>query len=882
MMSADVPVIVDATPPIITNYSRDQCEADALEAGLEPNALYDQVHELSGVRMSERTLDGMLLAHGVDPRTLTNKTDKARVLCGVVVPPGTPLSRSHSGGASPKTPPAGFAAPVPRNATFVEAPLPPPMLGSATSSAYLGGLSTRALMAYADGAEPAARALPPTVNEEDDNASTTGSIASTTNASTTLTTTGGAAAASGTDPTPCETSNLRRRVSHLTAAVQPLLAPLATAAASSMGGSAASMAVAQGAAVVGAAGVAAVGGYTSSVTTHEHHTQSQEMSRRLQKVAMEQDRRHHREAQGLSTQLQREAMMQEARQHRQALWREDKQMRHTLEHDQRLHEDALRVDHRLHFEGILATLREQDREADHDLWEQRTERFQMLMTVSSLLIAGGFALVVEGQLPTDPGCWDLFGSGKTNCSEPGRVAMIEVAAVHYVLLASGLGFLLGCVMGCLALTGRFAEFMDLRVQKQQLLNKDLRRAAVKMIGDVEHRSITEDRETIRKFEKVLRQQYVIETCDASSAQRHVWNFQDWFTQRCQVLARLVEFSFRMGLFSMLSAIMTFQYAHLERGDAEVSVQSSAAWQGFAWTLGMLIVLAITVPQIVGSSWSFRLRQDGFYGCKSRRGGVGGDSNCGGGDSRCDSCWCWICRCASRCFRQVTAKHRPVRFDIHNIAAQAEELFNQIDIDGNGSLSEKELKAAAKKAREKADEKRQEAIRCTPEVRRRQLSANSNGSSGRPLDGLVENSLPRSPHENELRRRYKEEEAAATAVLETIIRRLASRAEQKRADGLFIGRSASPAPARRPPSRMDNSEAGGGGRDTPDSIGQSPSGAPSDNGSTHQGMRRGLSRILHGGRKLSRPVTKSIKAVTNRKEYEVTKEEWDEAISDALF
>ena len=82
--------------------------------------------------------------------------------------------------------------------------------------------------------------------------------------------------------------------------------------------------------------------------------------------------------------------------------------------------------------------------------------------------------------------------------------------------------------------------------------------------------------------------------------------------------------------------------------------------------------------------------------------------------------------------------------------------------------------------------------------------------------------------------------------------------------------------------MRGAQAGGGGRDTPDSIGQSPSGAPSDNGSTHQGMRRGLSRILHGGRKLSRPVTKSIKAVTNRKEYEVTKEEWDEAISDALF
>ena len=30
------------------------------------------------------------------------------------------------------------------------------------------------------------------------------------------------------------------------------------------------------------------------------------------------------------------------------------------------------------------------------------------------------------------------------------------------------------------------------------------------------------------------------------------------------------------------------------------------------------------------------------------------------------------------------------------------------------------------------------------------------------------------------------------------------------------------------------------------------------------------------------LTKPLAAVTNRREYEVTKEEWDEAISDALF
>ena len=81
-------------------------------------------------------------------------------------------------------------------------------------------------------------------------------------------------------------------------------------------------------------------------------------------------------------------------------------------------------------------------------------------------------------------------------------------------------------MGCLALTSRFAEFMDLRVQKQQLLNKDLRRIAVKMLGGSEEwpegataedeelwmrRRAEEDEYTVNRFEKILRQQCVLET-----------------------------------------------------------------------------------------------------------------------------------------------------------------------------------------------------------------------------------------------------------------------------------------------------------------------------------------------------------------------------------
>ena len=387
-------MMITMTPPI-GGYTREQCEEDALASGLEPAALYAQVHELCGSRMKDETLDAMMKAHGIDVRGLS-KIDKARILVGVTVQPPQPSPVLSSAGASPKSSspvhsPKKIHSPKALSPTAVAAKgstLPPPMLSA--SSSYLG--SSRALLRAER--DPSTSGPPPTLEN------------------------------------PCESGPFRRRISHLSAAVQPLVGPLAMGATAMIGGGATGLAVAQGAAAVGAAGVAAVGGLSASVTTHEHHAQTQEMSRRLQRAAMEQDRKHHTETQGLSAQLQAQAMAQEARQHRQGLWREQQQHESSLYHGARLHEDSLRVNHRLHFEGILATLREQDREADHDLWEQRTERFQMLMTVSGLLISGGFALAVEGQLPTEPGCWDLAGSATSNCSATGRAVMVEVAAVH--------------------------------------------------------------------------------------------------------------------------------------------------------------------------------------------------------------------------------------------------------------------------------------------------------------------------------------------------------------------------------------------------------------------------------------------------------------------
>ena len=438
--------------PINTQYSKEQCQTDALMSGLEPDALYEQICELAGPRMSDETLDSMLRVHGVNVRGLS-KVDKARILVGVDIdapasarPPSTgtsplvgpspaspssrssaPSSPTHNATAGNHLPGTGGRQPAHMALTC----MPPPQL-SRLGSSYLGlGMASRALLlseAAADGAAGAAGAAG--VPGAPGTASVPGAAGAASSADGAV---GGATSASSPAvDAPCESGTFRRRISHLTAAMQPLVAPLATGAAVMAGGSSSGLAIAQGAAAVGAAGVAAVGGLTASVTTHEHHQQAQEMSRRLQRVAMAQDRQHHAEAQGLSATLQQQSMALDARQHRQGLWREKQQHEASMLQEAQLHSEALRVDQRLHFEGILATLREQDREADHDLWEQRTERFQMLMTVSSLLISGAFALSVEGQLPTDPGCLDLFGSSNRNCDagSGSGTFMIEIAAVH--------------------------------------------------------------------------------------------------------------------------------------------------------------------------------------------------------------------------------------------------------------------------------------------------------------------------------------------------------------------------------------------------------------------------------------------------------------------
>ena len=284
-----------------SEYSSELCEDDAMASGLEPEALHAQVeHYLR--QYTEAQLEDILHARRI-PFAGLDWLDKARMLAGVTGP--------RIGSAL--------------------APLGPISQETAASLEPVG-MRSGALLTDATGANQQSRSCAQQ-HAACVAASTTDNIL---------------------DKTPLQTSAIRRNLQHISAAVAPLAAQGAAMMLSAGSGALGSTAA--------AAGAAAVSGLTSSLATHEHHVQSQEMSRNLQRAALEQDRLLHEEAQATALRLAQENMNLDARLHRQGLWREEQQHNAAMTQELRLHEHALRVDHRLHFEGILTNLREQDRE----------------------------------------------------------------------------------------------------------------------------------------------------------------------------------------------------------------------------------------------------------------------------------------------------------------------------------------------------------------------------------------------------------------------------------------------------------------------------------------------------------------------------------------
>ena len=298
-------------------------------------------------------------------------------------------------------------------------------------------------------------------------------------------------------------------------------------------------------------------------------------------------------------------------------------------------------DRRMHSQAILADLREHDKEADRDLWEQRTERFQTLMTISSLLFGACVALAVEGpgNMPEE------LGEISLELRESVRDApiVVDLAALHYGLLGAGLGLNVCVVLGCRRITQLFAEFMDERLRGQAAINKDMREAAAQLMAALDRRGGEEEKDESAppdsvercedKLAKALERQYIVKH-DLSGHDKSYECFADWYDKRCRFLEWFVERCFHFTMGAMLLALATFTYAHLCHDDEleyapsappsyaptpvptchddelecptvaarTRTTKANSAWYAFAYALLPFAASAIIIPQWAGETW----------------------------------------------------------------------------------------------------------------------------------------------------------------------------------------------------------------------------------------------------------------------------------------
>jgi acyl-CoA-binding protein len=328
---------------------------------------------------------------------------------------------------------------------------------------------------------------------------------------------------------------------------------------------------------------------------------------------------------------------------------------HQANHDQhalaqslssKLQREAMALEKKLHLQSILSDLREHDKEADRDLWEQSTDRYTLLMTVSSLLLAGGFALAVEGNLP----------------EEPGMISIFEVGVLYHFFLAAGFGFHFCVIFGCMKLTSRLREFMEERIYGQAEINKEVRRAAVQLMCEPDCAAAHEE-----ALHYALRKQFVVETCTREQNRRHVWGFKDWYSEHCKTLDSYVYVCNTCGTVAMMLAVVGYMYAHLVP-DNENELHSETAFKWFFYTLGALLVVGCVFPWIVGSTTLDRMWRD----------------NCGGGESNAST-------------SNVSGLDRK-DFDAHHVYNVVLELAGVDDErDGNSDIEKSDLEIWEKKS-----------------------------------------------------------------------------------------------------------------------------------------------------------------------------------------
>mmetsp|Transcript_445 Transcript_445/g.511 ORF Transcript_445/g.511 Transcript_445/m.511 type:complete len:230 (+) Transcript_445:1-690(+) len=177
--------------------------------------------------------------------------------------------------------------------------------------------------------------------------------------------------------------------------------------------------------------------------------------RMLAQKALEQSQAIYDSEKKTNEQLHTAAMHNECQLHEEA-----------IHHESFLHHQDLQREAEQHLQDMTNQLREGQKEADRDLWEQQNTEKQSAMTVSALFLGCGFVLAVEGTLP--PTTQELW-----------MFPLLSLVDVYYSVVAACVAFLLVSVLAGMVVVKRMARFMLSRTAKQQETLRGLRELANK-------------------------------------------------------------------------------------------------------------------------------------------------------------------------------------------------------------------------------------------------------------------------------------------------------------------------------------------------------------------------------------------------------------------
>jgi uncharacterized membrane protein YgcG len=331
----------------------------------------------------------------------------------------------------------------------------------------------------------------------------------------------------------------------------------------------------------------------------------------------------------------------------------------------RIHSDEIVREAEQHMQDVTSQLREAQKEADRDLWEQLNMEKESTMTVASLFLAGAFALTVEGLLPAETrGLWIW--------------PKIEVVDSYYLCLGLCVSMLFVSVLAGMATVRRMSRFMLARTSQQQLTLRKLRQIAHDELrglrqhidatshvgrgnrgrvrpGDVggNHSSSGSNsssseggqtgggggggsggvphmqallREKRKLFsERLWEQPILVSEWRALGEGRHVSDFSEWFHfDAASTLSSINVWFFKGGALFLLAALGIYTEAHLRSGDEEDEATSERAFLIFWVTLGGVAALCfggIELSQVLypTPSWqSTVFRDDNGKSSSSRK------------------------------------------------------------------------------------------------------------------------------------------------------------------------------------------------------------------------------------------------------------------------